>query len=107
MAGRGKLFKARRDCVACSRTATPKKRVPGEPNILSINLSLYRCGEGKGIHKAARRVTICEEDFLKACVGGLVRADRQAKTLLEAVLESLSACYNAILDEDQGYGSNG
>jgi len=90
------------ECCACHSSArVGAKREDGSPVMLSINLTIYRRGHGKGVHRAARRVVICEECFIKARVGGMFGPSKEARALSTCVLESLSGRYNAILEEGQ------
>ena len=97
------LFAPKRECIACEASATPgAKRVPGEPNILAISMTIYRRGSGKGQLKAARKVNICEECFIQSLAApSMFGVNGKAKKLLGGMRDSLSECYSGLIDGEQ------
>jgi hypothetical protein len=96
------LFPAKSECVCCAATATPgqRKRVPGEPNILGVSMTIYRRGSGKGNLQPAGKVQICEQCFILALSPSLFGASVQARKMLAAIRERLSCRYEAMVQED-------
>jgi hypothetical protein len=64
---------------------------------MAVSLTLYRKGTGKGVLKAAPRVQICEECFIRALAPSVFGVTREGKALVAGVRESLSGCYSAIV----------
>lgn len=96
-----RLFTEKRACECCGNEATPRKRVPGEANVLAISFTIYRRGSGKRSLKAARRVRICEECFVRALAAPTMFGNSTARRFLAAIRESLSARYSAMLEDDR------
>jgi hypothetical protein len=94
------LFKPARVCICCERTATPRKRLPGEPNIVAVSFVLYYRGAGKRILKAARKVRICADCLTKALAEPRLWQGAESRKFVAAIRESLSERYSDILDED-------
>ena len=94
------LIPKTRECVCCHRSATPLKRQPGEPNVMAVSLTIYRKGNGKGQLKAAPKVNICEECFVRALAPAMFGVSREGKSLLLGIRESLSGCYSALVEDD-------
>jgi hypothetical protein len=98
-----KLFANVLTCVACQCQAIPgAKREPGKPLMLSIGTNIYRRAQGKGMVKAGRGVSICEPCFIRAEAGiGAIAPSDPAIALLAGLRASLSACYSAIVAEQE------
>lgn len=94
------LFKPTRACICCERTATPRKRVAGEPNIVAISFVLYFRGTGKRVLQAARKVRICTDCLAKALAEPRLWQGTESRKFVAAIRESLSVRYSAILEED-------
>lgn len=93
----GGLFPSERTCIACQRSALPgPKRRPDDPIILAVSMILYRRGKGKARLKAAPRVNICEECFVRAIAAPMDHGFE----LLAGITESLSGCYSAMIDRE-------
>ena len=93
-----KLFKPARVCECCGE--------PG-PSLLSINSAIYHRGTAQGAnkaprsHRAARSISICERCFVLARASSWSGGpSKEGRKLLAALLEGLSACYNAILESE-------
>ncbi len=67
---------------------------------MAVSLTVYRKGTGKGVLRAAPKVQICEECFVKALAPTMFGVSREAKQLLLGLRESLSECYSSLLDDD-------
>jgi hypothetical protein len=103
-----KLFKPARVCICCGESATVGRAVDVEPSVLSINSGIYRRGLARGSQKAprslkaARAICICERCFVLARASSWSGGpSKEGRKLLSALLEVLSACYNAILEHDE------
>jgi hypothetical protein len=96
----GTLFVETRQCICCDRTATPLKRKPGEPNVMAVSMTIYRHGTGKGVLRAARRVQVCEECFIKALASSMFGMSKEARDLLAGLRQSLSDCYSTLVDDE-------
>lgn len=95
------LFTPMRECVCCGGAAHVGPKRAGEPNVMAVSQIIYRRGSGKGRSKAARKVNICEECFVRARVGSVLGPNKEAKRLLSAILETLSGCYSTLANEDE------
>jgi hypothetical protein len=95
-----KLFRESRVCVSCRGEATPRVRVHGEPNIVSISFVIYYRGAGKRLLKAAPRIQICSECLAKALAEPKLWQGSEGRKFNAAIRESLSARYSEILNED-------
>lgn len=90
----------RRACVCCGSEATPKRRVTGEPNIMSVSLTVYRRGNGKSAQRAAGSVAICEDCFNRVVRPFLFDGMVSGRRFLAALRKRLSVCYSAMLEDD-------
>jgi hypothetical protein len=68
---------------------------------MAVSLTLYRKGNGKGVLRAAPKVNICEECFIKAVSSGVFGGvSKQATLLLLGIRQSLSECYSSLVDDE-------
>ena len=97
------LFPPQRTCIVCERSATPgAKRIPGEPNVLAVSMTVYRRGTGKGQLKAAPKVNICEECFIKSVQpSSFSWVNPRGQSFFNGLKESLSRCYSAIVEAER------
>lgn len=94
------LFKSRRACICCERTATPRKRAAGEPNVLAVSMTVYYKGNGKRMLKPVPGIRICEECFVKALAQPKLWESPEARRFIAAIRERLSVRYSELLDAD-------
>ena len=94
------LFKPTRACICCERTATPRNRKPGEPNILAISMAVYYKGHGKRTLSGVPGIRICSDCLAKALAEPKLWNSQEARKFVAAIRGRLSASYSAILDAD-------
>lgn len=95
------LFESKLTCAGCGAGSTPRRRQPGEPVIVSINLSIYRNGKAGRTHRAAGRVSMCDRCLIKALAEPKLWESMESRRFLSAIREAISSRYNVILRDDQ------
>ncbi len=101
MSAQALLIPKTRTCVCCERSATPLHRQAGEPNIMAVCMTVYRKGGGELGSRAAPKVQVCEECFIKAVASSIFGGtSKEGKSLLLGVRQSLSECYSSLVDDD-------
>lgn len=89
------LFLDNRVCCCCLQATPSRVRLGGGRDIMAISATIYRRGQNKGMQRAAQRVQVCENCFVRAVVQP---EGTQGRSLTYALLRSLSECYSGLVE---------
>lgn len=95
------LFPAVRRCCCCTVEAKERDTDPNRPKIMGISFVIYRRSRGKKQLRAAGRVQVCEQCFVRAMASqGRMFQSAEGQRFAAAVKERLVARYTLMAAED-------